>query len=246
MGQRNIKLTIAYDGTAYHGFQRQANALAIQQVLEEGLASLVGHPVILHGAARTDTGVHAYGQVATFRTTGVIPVGRIALASRGELPPDIVIVAAEEVDHDFHARISAKGKKYLYRLYSGPTANPFLRHYAWHVRDKLDVAAMNQAAQTIVGTHDFSAFRAAGSVKTQPVRTMYSAAVTTVGEAIEFSVTGNGFLYHMVRNFMGTLVEIGRGLRPVSDMAAVLAGKDRFHAGATAPPQGLYLQEVYY
>ncbi len=246
MGQRNIKLTIAYDGTAYHGFQRQENALAIQQILEQRLASLFGHPLTLHGAARTDTGVHAKGQVVNFHTTGVIPVSRIALASRGLLPPDIVIIAAEEVDPAFHARINAKGKEYRYRIYSGQTANPFLRNYAWHVRDNLDIVAMNEAAQTIVGTHDFSAFRAAGSIQTHPVRTMYSASVSEVGETIQFCVTGNGFLYHMVRNFMGTLVEIGRGRRPVSDMKAVLARKDRFLAGATAPPQGLYLQKVLY
>lgn len=246
MGQRNIKLTIAYDGTAYHGFQRQENALAIQQVLEQRLASLFGHPLTLHGAARTDTGVHAKGQVVNFHTTGVIPANRIALASRGLLPPDIVITAAEEVDPGFHARINAKGKEYHYRIYSGQTANPFLRNYAWHVRDNLDIVAMNEAAQTIVGTHDFSAFRAAGSIQTHPVRTMYSAGVSEVGETIQFCVTGNGFLYHMVRNFMGTLVEIGRGRRPVSDMTAVLVKKDRFLAGATAPPQGLYLQKVIY
>lgn len=244
--KRNIKLVVAYDGSAYHGFQRQANAIAVQQVLEERLALLFGHPLTIHGSARTDTGVHAYGQVVNFHTTCSIPTPRIALATRGLLPPDIVVNKAEEVATDFHARISAKGKVYVYRIYSHPIANPFWRNYAWHVTAPLDVAAMNEAVQILVGEHDFSAFRAAGGTAVSPVRTIYEAQVTCNLQFVELCISGNGFLYHMVRNIMGTLAEIGVGKRSVQDMSAILVGKDRRQAGATAPPQGLYLQEVYY
>ena len=244
--QRNIKLVIAYDGSGYHGFQRQENALAIQQVLEERLAPIFGHKLTLHGAARTDTGVHAYGQVVNFHTNGHIPVERIPVATRGVLPADIVITGAEEVAPSFHARIAAKSKKYLYRIYCQQTANPFCRNFAWHIKGNLNVADMHAASQAIIGTHDFSTFRAAGSTSTNPVRTMYTACVKQTGDYIEFHVRGSGFLYHMVRNFTGTLVEIGQGRKTVQEMAALLAGKDRSLAGATAPPQGLYLQEVSY
>lgn len=246
-GDRNIKLTIAYDGTAYHGFQRQINAITVQQILEEKLSKIFLHSVTVNGSARTDTGVHAYGQVVNFQTSGTIPAERIAIASRGLLPRDIVILAAEEVDLSFHARISATGKLYVYRIHQSPSANPFLRNYAWHIISPLNVPAMQEAAQAIIGTHDFSAFRGANTTQVvSPVRTIFQAEVQQVSDIIEFRVWGNGFLYHMVRNLVGTLVDIGRGRRKSGDMGALLAGKDRSKAGMTAPAQGLYLQEVFY
>ncbi|MEG6586955.1 tRNA pseudouridine(38-40) synthase TruA [Dendrosporobacter sp. 1207_IL3150] len=244
--RRNIKLTIAYDGTGYHGFQRQNNALSVQEVLENKLASLFGHSLKMAGAGRTDSGVHAYGQVVNFYTTGVIPADRIARASRGLLPDDIVINDAEDVAPDFHARYSAKSKIYIYRIYPHSVADPFLRNYAWHVAQTLDVALIHKAAQHIVGTHDFSAFRAAGSAPINPVRTIFEASCTLNAGIIEFTFWGNGFLYHMVRNLVGTLVNVGRSRLTEEQFINILASRDRKNAGATAPPQGLYLKQVFY
>ena len=169
---RTLKLTIAYDGTAYHGFQRQQNAVAVQQVLEKKLEPLFGHSLVLHGAGRTDAGVHAAGQVVSFTTTGTIPAEKICRAASSLLPADIVVIAAEEVADSFHARKSAVAKTYLYRLYQGAFANPFCRNYTWHIRHPLAVDEMREALQRIEGTHDFSSFRATGSVMTDPVRTI--------------------------------------------------------------------------
>lgn len=244
---RNIKLILAYDGSAYHGFQRQANAMTIQQLVEERLAKLFGHTLKLNGSARTDAGVHAYGQVVNFYTQGTIPVERIVLAAQGLLPPDIVVVDASEETPGFHARRSAKGKIYRYRLLNSRLPNPFERKHAWHISTSLDTALMHEAAQAVVGTHDFSAFRAAGGAPVSPVRTIMAAACREVGTSgIEFEFLGTGFLYHMVRNLVGTLVEVGRRRRTPDDFAKVLAGRDRHAAGITAPPQGLYLVEVKY
>jgi len=244
--QRNIKLTIAYDGTNYHGFQRQTNAVTIQQILEEKLGKLFGHQIKVAGAGRTDAGVHAYGQVVNFYTTGSIPVEKIPLAARGIMPPDIVVLKAELAEPRFHARISAKGKTYIYRLYYDKLSNPFHRYYAWHVYHPIDVEAMHQAAQIVVGTHDFSAFRAAGGVAKNPVRTILEASCLSKNGIVEFSFTGTGFLYHMVRNLVGTLVNVGAGKICAQRFAEILASCDRHQAGATAPPQGLYLKDVYY
>ncbi|EAX47606.1 tRNA pseudouridine synthase A [Thermosinus carboxydivorans Nor1] len=244
--QRYLKLTVAYDGTAYHGFQRQANAITVQQVLEERLATIFGHPLKVTGAARTDAGVHAYGQVVGFATSGTIPAANIVRAAKSVLPPDIVVVKAEEVSADFHARFSARSKIYLYRIYNAAVADPFRRNYAWHVTQPLDEAAMDTAVQTVVGTHDFSAFRAAGGPPVSPVRTIYEAGCTREGDMLEFRFWGNGFLYHMVRNLVGTLVDVGLGRLTRDGFTRILAGRDRTRAGITAPPQGLYLKEIFY
>lgn len=245
--ERNIKLTVAYDGTRYHGFQRQSNALAVQQVLEDRLETIFGHKLSLNASGRTDTGVHAHGQVVNFYTTGSIPSDRIVEAASSVLPEDIVVIAAEEVDKSFHSRRSARSKTYMYRIFNDRLPNPFERHYAWHVSRKLDFAAMEAAVRQIVGTHDFSAFKAAGGPPVSPVKTIFSAECQRKDDAlIQFTFTGNGFLYHMVRNLVGTFVEIGTGRRASSEFAQILACCDRRRAGATAPPQGLYLMHVEY
>ncbi len=244
--ERTLKLTIAYDGTAYSGFQRQANAITVQQALEERLAKIFGHPVKVAGAGRTDAGVHAYGQVVSLRTTGSIPTDRIPLAARSVLPDDIVVTAAADMAANFHARFAAKSKIYEYRIYTGAVPDPFLRNYAWHVADAPDAALMNAAAQRAAGRHDFSAFRAAGGAATSPVRTIFAASCRENGALLEFSFWGSGFLYHMVRNLVGTLVDVGLGRISEEDFAAILASRDRKNAGITAPPQGLYLKEVLY
>jgi tRNA pseudouridine38-40 synthase len=246
MGERNICLTVAYDGTAYHGFQRQANALGIQQVLEDRLGSLLGHTLKIAGAARTDTGVHAHGQVVTFKTTCPIPVSRIPYAAKAVLPADIVIRKAILVPDDFHARLSAKSKIYYYRLYNYPLADPLLLRYSWHIRRKLDIERMRQSLSQIVGNHDFSAFRATGGPPVNPVREMLHAECRQDGDVIECLFHGTGFLYHMVRNLVGTLVDIGIHKLEADAMLRILESRDRRQAGITAPANGLYLKEVYY
>ena len=243
---RNIKLTVAYEGTGYNGFQRQMNGIGIQQVLEGRLAKLFGHELKMYGAGRTDAGVHAYGQVVNFYTTGTIPVERIAIASRCLLPHDIVITEVEEVDGRFHAQYSATSKIYVYKIYPHVMPDPFLRNYAWHIRRKLDVAAIEDAAQCIVGTHDFSAFRAAGGANISPVRTILEVKCQFVDELLELSFWGTGFLYHMVRNLTGTLVEVGIGARSVEQFKVILESLERKKAGITAPAHGLYLKKVQY
>lgn len=243
---RNIKLTVAYDGTAYHGFQRQTNALGIQQVLEDRLAKIFGHEFRIHMAGRTDAGVHAYGQVVNFKTTGTIPVERIAIASRSLLPYDIVITDAQEVPDDFDAQFSAVSKIYVYKIYQQTIPNPFWRNLVWTIPHTLDVAAMQQAAQIIVGTHDFSSFRASGGPPGSPVRTIMSAECQLNNNILELSFWGNGFLYHMVRNLTGSLVFVGLGKYSIDRFQSILDARDRKKAGITAPAQGLYLQEVRY
>ncbi len=259
---RVIKLVIAYDGSSYHGFQRQLNTSAtIQQKLEERLAKIFGHKLVIYGAGRTDTGVHAQGQVVNFRTTGTIPTDKIVQACRSVLPDDIVVLTASEVTDCFHAQKSAVSKTYLYRIYQSDQLNPFWRNYAWHLRRDLDYDALQQALLLIIGTHDFSSFKAAGSSATiSPVRTILNAACVRLelpngvitpgvsGPAVlyDFMFEGNGFLYHMVRNLMGTLVNVGTHQITIRAMNEILAAKDRSVAGKTAPPQGLYLLAVNY
>lgn len=244
--KRTICLTIAYDGSAYHGFQRQLNALTIQQVLEQKLKRLFGHPLTIHGAARTDAGVHAYGQVISFKTSGTIPVERIPLAARSVLPTDIVVYRAVEAEPEFHARISATSKLYRYQILNQLLPDPLLRKYVWHFRGPLAIEPMQEALQHIIGCHDFSAFRATGGATISPVRRLIKADCRQNGKMIEFNFHGSGFLYHMVRNIVGTLVDIGIGKKRADDMLRILQSGDRGQAGATAPPNGLYLQEVYY
>jgi tRNA pseudouridine38-40 synthase len=243
---RNIKLTVAYEGTAYHGFQRQLNAIGIQQVLEERLAKIVGHEFRIHMAGRTDTGVHAYGQVVNFKTSGTIPVERIPIASRSLLPYDIVITDAQEVPDDFDAQYSAVSKIYIYKILQQTIPNPFWRNLVWTIPHTLDVAAMQQAAQIVVGTHDFSAFRASGGPPVSPIRTILSAECKLNNNILELSFWGNGFLYHMVRNLTGSLVNVGLGKYSIEKFKSILDGRDRKKAGITAPAHGLYLKEVLY
>lgn len=243
---RNIKLTVAYDGRAYHGFQRQANAITVQQVLEERLSLIMGHPVTITGAARTDAGVHARGQVVNFHTTGRIPTANIPRAANSLLPDDIAVWAAEEVPRQFHARYDARGKVYEYRVFQGSHKDPFRRRLVWHVPEPLDTAAMTAALALLVGRHDFSAFRAAGGAPVQPVRTLYEAACQRQGELLIFRFAGDGFLYHMVRNIVGTVIEVGRGRLTEEDFRCIFMSRDRTRAGATAPADGLYLMQVWY
>lgn len=245
--RRNIALRVAYDGTAYAGFQRQTPPIvAVQNVLEEKLETIFKDTIELAAAGRTDAGVHAYGQVVNFFTDGTIPVDRIPRAVNSLLPPDITVKAAWEADRDFSARHSATSKTYLYRIQTGETPNPLTARYAWYLRRPLDLMVMQEALTKILGTHDFSAFRAAGGAPMSPVRTMYEATISKNGDIIECRIHGNGFLYHMVRNLIGTLVNVGLGVLSVGDFQRILASRDRKNASATAPARGLYLFDVQY
>ena len=245
---RNIALLVAYDGTAYHGFQRQTPpVVAVQNVLEDVLKAVFGDTIELAAAGRTDAGVHAYGQVVNFFTDGTIPAERIVRAVNSLLPSDIAVQAAWEADREFSARHSARAKTYLYRVQQGDAPNPLTARYAWYERRPLDVAAMQAAMAQLLGTHDFSAFRAAGGAPMSPVRTMYVSEVQPIaGEQLEFRLRGTGFLYHMVRNIVGTVVNVGLGRISVARFGEILASLDRQQASATAPARGLYLARVEY
>ena len=245
---RTLKLTLAYDGTRFVGWQRQAQGLSIQGLVEEALARLEGAPVTVHGAGRTDAGVHALGQVASAEIKAAHAVEVIVRALNANLPPEIRVTCVEEAAPGFHARFSARAKTYRYVIRNAAILSPFERAYAWHIPDALDRDAMQEAAAALVGTHDFSAFRSAGSEVTSTTRTMTRAGFARQDDPglLTFEITGDGFLRHMVRAIVGTLVETGRGQRPASSMSVLLAGRGRTEAGATAPPHGLFLVRVDY
>ena len=245
--KRNIRLTVSYDGTAYNGFQRQnPPQVAVQNILEERLQRVCGDTIELAASGRTDAGVHALGQVVNFFTDGAIPLERLPRAVNSILPPDIVVLDAAEADRNFSARHSAKSKTYIYRILQGYIPDPFERNYSWNIRKALDVDAMKQCLSMIEGTHDFSAFRAAGGPPVSPVRTMYETGIKQDGRIVELSFFANGFLYHMVRNLVGTIANVGLGWTSAERFGEIMASGDRTQAGATAPAQGLYLYKVDY
>lgn len=245
--QRNIRLRVAYDGTAYHGFQRQTPPIkAVQNILEEKLEIVFGDSIELAAAGRTDAGVHAWGQVVNFFTNGTIPVDRIVRAVNSLLPEDIVVLEAAEADRNFSARHSARHKTYIYRIQTGECRNPFEIRYAWHIRRKLDIDKMQMALDYLLGEHDFSAFRATGGAPMSPVRIIDEAVCEKKGSIIEIRLGANGFLYHMVRNIVGTVVEVGLGNKTPGDFSAILDSKDRNNASATAPAAGLTFYRVDY
>ena len=243
---RTIKLVVAYDGSAYHGFQKQKNVQTVQNVLEEVLTMLCGEPVVTAGSGRTDAGVHALAQTVTFTTNGRIPCANLVRAAASLLPEDIVVVSAEEMPEGFHARFSAQWKTYHYKLLVNEHVNPFMVRYAWQLRQQLNLKAMNEAAELLLGTHDFSAFRSSGSVDTSPIKTIYAAKWQQQGEEILFRISGDGFLYHMARILVGTLLEVGLGRRPAESLPALFDARCRALAGETAPAKGLWLMEVRY
>ena len=244
---RNIKLIIEYDGSAYHGWQRQANAYpTIQQILEDKLEILTGDKTVLRSAGRTDAGVHAMNQVATFWTSSSIPSRNVLLGLNSMLPPDIVIKSAEEVGPDFHPRYSAVSKVYLYRVLNRPTRSGLHGRYSWFVPGRLDLEAMRQTAPMVRGLHDFSSFCAANSDTEGTEREVIDLSLERCKEFIHFTVEATGFLKYMVRNLVGTLIYVGKGKFTPEDFQKILEAKDRTLAGPTAPPQGLFLKEVKY
>jgi len=255
---RTLKLTVAYDGAAYVGWQRQASGSSIQGLLEAALLAIEGAPVAVVGAGRTDAGVHALGQVASVQLRHQITPGALVRAVNARLPPDIRVVTAVLASEPFHARFDATAKTYRYRLLHGSVTSPFGRRHGWHVAETLDHERMADAGLVLVGTHDFAAFQATGSSTPTTVRTLFDLTVGRVspdpwsldggtGSAVTIiEARGNGFLRHMVRIVVGTLVEVGRGQRDGADVERVLRTGDRGEAGPTAPPHGLFLVRVEY
>jgi tRNA pseudouridine38-40 synthase len=242
-----MKLVIAYDGTAYHGWQRQPNATTVQGRLEEVFTEVLGGAVKIHGASRTDAGVHAEGQVAEFRTATRIPDAAIAEMANGRLPGDIVIKSIETVRDGFDSSRDAVCKIYHYRIFTAPLREVIEFRRRWHYPYTLDAERMAAAARYWVGTHDFKAMASARDEREDSIRTIYWLRAERVGEdEAVVSVCADRFMYNMVRNIVGTLVEIGRGRWPVERAAEILASRDRTTAGPTAPPEGLCLMQIFY
>jgi tRNA pseudouridine38-40 synthase len=239
-------LTIEYDGTGYHGWQSQKNALAIQDVIEGALKKLTGENIRLIASGRTDAGVHALGQVANFHTSSAIPPEKFSYALNSLLPDDIVIKKSVEVTESFHSRYDARGKKYRYIILNSEFPSALMRNREWHIRERLNRMAMKKSLQYLLGKHDFSAFMTSGSSAENTVRTVTAAELYEEEQRILFEITADGFLYNMVRIIVGTLVKIGTGEIAPDKMQYIIESGDRERAGNTAPASGLYLVEVYY
>jgi len=244
------KLTIAYDGTRYCGWQIQPNALSIQQLIQEALFKLLkGHHVPVIGSGRTDTGVHARAQIAHFKWPERLDINKLLFSLNGLLPRDIRVKSVEEADSHFHAQYNASGKEYHYYLYLDKVMDPFRRSQCWHVHKRIDIPLLKEAAKRFVGEHDFTSFANegdAGSVSRNPVRTIYRIDVCETEGGVRLEFEGNGFLYKMVRNIVGMLVDVASGRRTLEDVERIFAAKDRRQAPMAAPPQGLFLFRVSY
>lgn len=252
---RNIKLTIQYNGTRYHGWQRQIGQISVQEVIQAAIEKMAGEQVCLIGSGRTDTGVHALAQVANFHTGSKIPLEGFLKGLNSLLPEDIAILATSEASPDFHSIRDSICKVYCYHILVSNTKIPFWNKRAWLLNRSLDIYSMEKALSLLIGTHDFSAFKASGSNAKTGIRTIYLCEIKPINWEIfppsgglhyMFTIAANGFLRYMVRNIVGLLVQIGLGTRSYEDMADVIASKDRSSAGPTAPPQGLYLKQVFY
>lgn len=245
-GGRTVRLTLAYEGTELHGWQVQPGLATIQGLLTAAAERILGGPVKVVGASRTDAGVHALRQIAGLATTSRMRPPAIQRALNALLPASVRVVEAAEAPAGFDARRWARGKRYAYLIDRAPQADPFLRRHAWHVPFALDHVAMAAALRAVRGEHDFSAFCAAAGRDRSPVCTIHSARITTRRRLLGIFVSGDSFLHHMVRNLVGSLVEVGRGAQPPSWMAELLEGRDRRLAGPTAPAHGLVLVRVLY
>jgi tRNA pseudouridine38-40 synthase len=269
---RTFKVTLSYDGTDFSGFQRQANARSVQADLESALAAIEGKHVTVAGAGRTDAGVHALGQVASFRLSSAITEGDLFRALNAKLPEDVRVLSAEVAAPGFNARFSARSKTYRYRISNTRVMSPFQRRFAWHISRNLDLAVMSEAARALLGEHDFSCFQAAPSRSErtastarrlrgrEPAETTNERTTTRTvtrsdwaeeplaggGRLLVYEVAGTGFLKYMVRAVVGTLVEVGDGRRTPASLRDLLDSRDRSAAGPTAPPTGLYLVRVDY
>jgi tRNA pseudouridine38-40 synthase len=251
---RNIAVHLAFDGTNYHGWQVQSNAVTIQQTFQDAVEKIFGTRLAVTGCSRTDAGVHANDYVCCFHTAASIECEAIARALNSALPDDIAVTSCSEMPEDFHPRYSASGKEYIYRIWNAQYCDPFTRRYAFHYRKRLDNELLNAAAQYYRGTHDFAAFCSSGASSSHrpeapegdTVRTVFDAEVTRKGDMIEFRVSGDGFLYNMVRIMTGTLLFVAQGKFSCDDIKSVIESCDRSKAGPTAPAHGLCLNRVFY
>lgn len=243
---RTILLILEYDGTAYAGWQVQPNGLAVQEVVEQSLAEVIGHEVRVHSSGRTDAGVHARGMAAHFQTEANLPLKAFREGVNALLPQDIAVRTVREMPPDFHARFSARGKWYRYTIYQHQVRSPLAARFAWFLRGSLDLDLMRAAAEALVGEHDFSSFRSSGCAAKTTVREIFSIDISNDNGFIHIDVRGSGFLKNMVRMLVGTLVDVGLGRRSVDDVAKLVTGADGMLCGQTAPAHGLCLQEVWY
>jgi tRNA pseudouridine38-40 synthase len=246
---RTLKLTLAYDGTAYAGWQSQANQPTLQDTLEAALAQITGERIRVAASGRTDAGVHALGQVASLQTCSELAPETLQMALNAVLPDDMAVLAAELVPAGFHATRNSVRKRYRYAINDGPVRDVFRRKYAWHYRRRLDADAMHRSAQSLAGMHDFRSFESAWPQRISSVRTIFEIEVVRAAGSphlVIVEVEADGFLYNMVRAIVGTLVEVGRGVRPEAWPGEVLGALDRRAAGMTAPPEGLCLLRVDY
>lgn len=241
-----MRLVLQYDGSEFHGWQRQSDLRTIQAVVEDTLATIVGEPTIVHASGRTDAGVHALGQVAHFETTSRLPAETVKRAMNARLPHDVAVARAFESDTDFHARFSAIRKTYCYQFHIGDYEHPFRRRYYLHQWRALDLAAMRAAASQLVGTHDFKSFAAQAVDREDTVRTLYALRVLRIRDGVRVFATGSGFLQHMVRALAGLLLKIGRHKLDIQDAGRILAAKDRREAPSALPAHGLFLWKVDY
>lgn len=244
---RNIKLVIEYDGKDFNGWQKQPNKLNIQGTIEQAINRITGEEVELNSSGRTDAGVHSLGQVANFKTNSELPIEKWPFALNANLKKSIVIKSAEEVDERFHSRLSCKRKTYRYIINNSKFGTAIYRNLETHIPQKLDIEKMEEAVKYFEGEHDFKAFRASGTSSKSSVRTIYKAEVIKMpNDRIYIELTGNGFLYNMVRIISGTLVEVGLGKIDPKSIPTIIENKEREKAGKTLPPQGLYLLNVEY
>ena len=245
---RNLKVCIAYNGAAYHGFQRQNNAVTVQQTIEEKMSKLLGQSVTINGCSRTDTGVHAKQFYFNSKIDNAIPCEGFVKGLNSLLPDDIAVLSCEYADEDFHASFCSKGKEYIYIVSNTPQRDVFTRNLVLHYPAKLDENIMNKAAKLFIGEHDFAAFCKAEAKEhlKSTVRTVYDFSVERDGDKVIFTVSGNGFLHNMVRIMVGTLIYVNEGKRSEDDIIRSLKTGDREDAGKTIPPDGLYLNKVFY
>lgn len=239
-------MEVSYNGTAYHGYQVQANAVTVAETLQDAIEALlkVREPIV--GCSRTDAGVHANSFFFHMKTEARIPCENFVLAMNCSLPGDIAVLSCREVSPDFHARYCAKGKEYVYKVWNSAVKNPFLQHLALQYPYPIDEKQLNEAAKKLIGTHDFKAFCAQGGKEMDTVRTIYDFHVKREGDMVLFTVRGNGFLYNMVRIMVGTLLKVQEGKITANEIAEIIESRDRKRAGNTVQPQGLYLNRVFY
>lgn len=244
---RNIKLTIEYDGKEFNGWQKQPNKLNIQGTIEKAIEQITGEEIELNASGRTDAGVHSFGQVANFKTNSEIPIEKIPIAINTKLKRSIRIIKAEEVDERFHSRLACKRKTYRYIINNNINASAIYRNLETHIPQKLDIKKMKKAIKFFEGEHDFKAFKASGTSSKSSVRTIYKAEIYEQNDnRLWIELTGNGFLYNMVRIIVGTLVEVGLGKIEPNEISKIILDGKRENAGKTMPPNGLYLLKVEY